>query len=256
MKPARSPQTTGLLPRLVEQALDVGQHLGLGDDGADDLDQPLHGRRVEEVHTDDASGAVVGGGDLGDRQRRGVGRQDRLGRDDVVELAEHRLLDLDRLDDRLDHEVGVGEVLHARGEGDPAQQLGLGLLGELAARDGAVGGVLEVLAAAGQRLLGDLDTGDLEAVAGEHLGDAGAHRAEADDADLLELAPSALPGCPWGCWSWGASSHRVNAHAEAGGVWKWSLGLPNLRIGSLVVGFPGCPGNPTTSDPGRMRKVP
>ena len=34
--------------------------------------------------------------------------------DDAVQLAEDRLLDLQRLDDGLDHEVGVGEVLHAR----------------------------------------------------------------------------------------------------------------------------------------------
>ena len=103
-----------------EQALHVGQHLGLGHHGPDHLDQPLHGRGVEEVHADHAARAGVGGGDLGDRERGGVGGEDRVGADDLVELAEDGLLDLDRLHDRLDDEVGVGEVLHAGGEGDPA----------------------------------------------------------------------------------------------------------------------------------------
>ena len=62
------------------------------------------------------------------------------------------------------------------------------LLAQLAARDGAGGGVLEVLAAAVERLVVDLDADDGEAVAGEHLRDAGTHGAEADDADRLEVA--------------------------------------------------------------------
>ena len=35
------------------------------------------------------------------------------GRDDALELLEDLLLDLQRLDDRLDHEVGVVQVLQA-----------------------------------------------------------------------------------------------------------------------------------------------
>ena len=103
------------------QAFDVGEHGRVGDDGLDDLDEVLDRRGVEEVHADDAAGKAVGGGDLGDRERRGVGGQDRVGPHDVVEVAEDRLLDLERLDDRLDHEVGVGEVLHAGREGDPVR---------------------------------------------------------------------------------------------------------------------------------------
>ena len=108
-------------------------------------------------------------------------------RDDAVELLEDLLLDLQRLHHRLDDEVGVLELLERGGEGDPAEQRLLLLLGQLAPRDGARGGVLEVLAPALDALLVDLDAHDVVAVAGEHLRDAGAHGAQSDDADRLEV---------------------------------------------------------------------
>jgi hypothetical protein len=73
-------------------------------------------------------------------------------------------------------------------EGDPAEELGLLLLGHLLAGDRAAGRVLEVLTAALDALVVLLDTDDLEALAREHLGDTGAHRAETDDPDRLEGA--------------------------------------------------------------------
>ena len=76
---------------------------------------------------------------------------------------------------------------------DPAEQLGLLRLGQLAALHGPAGRVLEVLAAALEGLVVDLHAGHGEAVAGEHLGDAGAHRAEPDHADRGEVA-GLLPG--------------------------------------------------------------
>ena len=187
MKPALSPQMTGLLPRVATRRLDVLEHLLLGHDRADDLDQVLHRRRVEEVDADDAAGQGVGGGDLGDAERRGVGREDALGRDDPVELAEDRLLDLERLDDRLHDQVGPGELLELGREADPAEQLGLLGLGELLALHGAVGGVLEVGAPAVDGLVVELDADDVEAVAGEDLRDSGAHGAESDHADGAEV---------------------------------------------------------------------
>ena len=54
----------------------------------------------------------------------------------------------------------------------------------LLALHGAAGGVLEVLRGrAAQRLVVLLDADDGVPVAGEHLGDAGTHGAQADDAD-------------------------------------------------------------------------
>ena len=259
MKPARSPQTTGLLPSRLSRRLDVGEHVGLGDDGPDHLDEVLHGRGVEEVHADDPAGVAVGGGDLGDRERGGVGREDRVGAGRRrPELAEDGLLDLDRLDDRLDHEVGVGEVLHAGGEGDPADQLGLLGLGQLAARDGPAGRVLEVLTTALERLVGDLDPGDVEAVAGEDLGDPGAHRAEPDHADPGELALRGLR-----CSSWAGSSHAGTAsRAGPEGVERVTLGpcrfaRRETRRGPLPGGLrraahrPPADGHPGADDQGR-----
>ena len=62
------------------------------------------------------------------------------------------------------------------------------LLAQLAARHGAAGRVREVLATALDGLVVDLDADHREAVAGEHLGDAGAHGAQPDHADGGELA--------------------------------------------------------------------
>ena len=137
-----------VLAQAAQQALDVGEDVGLGDDRADDLDEVLHRRGVEEVDADHAAGLGVGGGDLGDAERGGVGREHRVGAHDVVERAEDRLLDLERLHDRLDDEVGDRQVGHVGGEGDPAEQLGLLLLGHLLALHRAARRVLEVLAAA------------------------------------------------------------------------------------------------------------
>ncbi len=178
----------GVLAELLDQPGHVLENLVLGDDRADDLDQVLHRRRVEEVDADDAPGPGVRGGDLGDRQRRGVGGEDRLRRDDVVELAEDVLLDLQRLDHGLDYEVGVREVLERGGERDLAQQLDLLDLGHLLPLDRPTGRVLEVLAPPLEGLVVLLHADHREAVAGEDLGDAGAHRAQADDADGAERA--------------------------------------------------------------------
>ena len=59
---------------------------------------------------------------------------------------------------------------------------------ELAAADRAAGRVLDVAPSARHLLVGLLDADDVEPVAGKDFGDAGAHRAEADDADGGELS--------------------------------------------------------------------
>ena len=114
MNPALSPTMTGFLPSRIGERLDVLEDLVLGDDGADHLDELQHRRRVEEVHADDPLGVAGGDRDLGDRQRRGVGREDRVGADDRVELAEDVLLEVEVLGHRLDDELAVGELVEAR----------------------------------------------------------------------------------------------------------------------------------------------
>ena len=48
--------------------------------------------------------------DLLDRQRRGVRREHGLGRDELLDLGEHLLLDAELFEDGLDDEVAVGVV--------------------------------------------------------------------------------------------------------------------------------------------------
>ena len=76
------------------------------------------------------------------------------------------------------------------GQNDPPEQLGLLGLGDLPPLHRTTGRVLEVLAPPLEALVVDLDPDHLVAVAGEHLGDSGAHRAEADHADRGEFALS------------------------------------------------------------------
>jgi hypothetical protein len=61
------------------------------------------------------------------------------------------------------------------------------VLGQLAALDRAVGGVLHVLPAPLEEVVGQLDADHGEALSGEDLGDAGPHRAESDHADRGEF---------------------------------------------------------------------
>jgi hypothetical protein len=84
------------------------------------------------MKADDPCGPQRGPADLGDRQRGGVGGQDRVTRRGGVELGEDRLLDLHLLGHRLDHEVHVAERLIGRGALDAPHDfldLSLGLLG-------------------------------------------------------------------------------------------------------------------------------
>ena len=77
-----------------------------------------------------SSGRSTPVGELGDRQRRGVGAQQRVGvRRTACDLGEHLVLQRRVLEDRLDHQVAAGQVGRVGGRGDPGEQLGLLLLG-------------------------------------------------------------------------------------------------------------------------------
>ena len=180
MNPALSPTTTGCLPRRLARPLTRSKMSSAGDDGLDDLDE-LHDRcRIEEVHADDPLGVARGNGDLGDRQGGGVGREDGVLVDDLVELGEDVLLQVEVLRHRLDDELAVLEVVEVRGELHARDEGRLVLLGELAAGDGTARGGVEVFPTARHRLVVDLDGDHLDAVASEDLDDAGTHGAESD----------------------------------------------------------------------------
>jgi hypothetical protein len=110
-----------LLVQALGEGLDVLEDVVVGDDGADDLDELHHGRGVEEVHADDTRlGCLRGDRELGDRQRRGVRREDRVIGDDGVDRREELLLQRQLLGDGLDDELAVGQVLQVGRVGDPA----------------------------------------------------------------------------------------------------------------------------------------
>ncbi len=104
--------------------------------GDDDLEQRHPLDRREVVHAQHRLGPRRRGGDLADRKRRGVGGEHGLRSRDLLNLPEDRLLQLERLEDGLDHQVAVAETLPVGRGGDPehcllaievAQALALGV---------------------------------------------------------------------------------------------------------------------------------
>ena len=73
----------------------------------DDLQQRHLVDRAEEVQADEVRRAGDALGELGDRQRRGVRAQQRVGREMRLDLREHLGLDGRVLEHGLDHEVGA-----------------------------------------------------------------------------------------------------------------------------------------------------
>ena len=89
------------------------------EDRADDLDQLHHRRRVEEVEPENLRGPPRRGGQLGDRARRGVRRQDGLRRADPVEARERLLLDAGFSVIASITRSASAEVLEPDGPGEP-----------------------------------------------------------------------------------------------------------------------------------------
>ena len=80
---------------------------------------------------------------------------------------------------------------------EPAERRVPLLGGQPALLDAAPEVVVDALARALAELLGHLDAGSCEARLHAHLGDPGAHRPEADDADPADLPPTAAILGPW-----------------------------------------------------------
>ncbi len=86
------------------------RNLGGGLDSADHLDQPHPRRRIEEVHPDNPLRPLQSGRHRRHGQRRRVGGKDAAVTDDRLEFAQQAALDVEVLDDRLDHEPAAGKV--------------------------------------------------------------------------------------------------------------------------------------------------
>ena len=140
------------------------------------------------MHPDHVLRALGRCRDLVDVEIRRVRRQDRALFDDGVELAEHLFLDVHILVDRLDHEVAILEVVEAERRGQQAHHR-LDLVGRVPA---LLGRRLVILAdrrdAAIERVLRGLDDRDRDTGLEEVHRNPAAHRARADDADLLDVA--------------------------------------------------------------------
>ncbi len=137
------------------------------------------------MHAEHRFRPLRGCGDLVDVEVGGVGRQDRAGLADRVELAEDLLLDRHQLEHGLDDEVAILQVAELQRAGQKPHPL----LDVLLAHAAFLGRRLVVLAdgleAALQRLGLGLDHRHRQAGVEEVHGDAAAHRAGADDADAL-----------------------------------------------------------------------
>lgn len=153
----------GLLAELDRQIGDRGDGLRCGQHRRDHLDQ-LHRRgRVEEVQTQDALGTRGVGGETGDGEGVGAGREDRLRADDVVEGAEDLVLDLVRLRRHLDDQVGVGRLAQIGGGAETGEEVLALLFGEASAHHGTGGRGLQDGDGLRGRGLADVDADDLAA---------------------------------------------------------------------------------------------
>jgi hypothetical protein len=152
---------------------------------ADDLDELHHRHRVHEVHPDDRLGALGDGGDLGDGDRAGVGREDRAGVGLGVEVAEDLELELLPLGRRLDDHGGA---LHGveRGGGRDAGHGGLlrGLV-ESPLLHLAIEVLVDRRLRLGEGVGGDVDQRHIEAGRGADMGDPVAHLSGADDGETV-----------------------------------------------------------------------
>ncbi len=126
--------------------------------------------------------------DVRDRKTRRVRRQYRVALDDRVEFAEHALLQFELLRHRLDDEIAVAQFFERQRVADAFD----GGDGEIEAELAAFHGTFEApfsIDDLGARLVENLlcQIADGDAIAGEreHLRDAAAHHAAADDTDAL-----------------------------------------------------------------------
>jgi hypothetical protein len=131
-------------------------------------------------------------GHLGDRQRRGVGGEDRPTWGERIQLLEDRLLDLHLLRDRLDHEIDVTEAFVFGRARDQAHQVVEALvrllLGQLLLAHQplqlAFGDLARLLQGTVDELLLDVLHQDWDLGGGDDLGDLPAHRAAAHHCGL------------------------------------------------------------------------
>jgi hypothetical protein len=149
-----------------------------------DLNDAHQRNGVEEMQPGDTVRMPAAGGDRRDRQGRGVGGQDGVGSDHLLEFEEERLLGIETLDYRLDHHVAVRHV-GQRPDHPDARPISRNLRRiQLALVRKPLPGLPDGI----DRALRCLGVGVVQEHAGaclcHHLGDPPSHHAGPDDADL------------------------------------------------------------------------
>ena len=134
------------------------------------------------MHPHDVLWPAGDGGHLDHRQRRGRRRQDGTRLADPVEVAEEIEFDVEVLDDRLNHQIDVGQRGSLGRADEAAEHLGTLLLGELALGHGLVQGLGDRSLHSGHLLLAAGHEDHVVAALGEDLDDARRHGSGADHA--------------------------------------------------------------------------
>ena len=150
----------------------------------DDLDQlhDVHG--IEEMHADQSRGLGQRRGDGGDRQRRRVRSEQRVGRGGAFDIDEQSLLDREILHHGFNDHIGVPQRrAELRFRRDPGPYRRALRAGQLAALDATLEQAVDLGECRGKRIGSRVS--DPHVAAGERrgVGDAVAHGAGADDRD-------------------------------------------------------------------------
>jgi hypothetical protein len=89
----------------------LSRELGVRLFTADHFDELQQRHRVEKMDSHEPRRVLERGGDVGELEARGVGRQDRAGLRQRLQLCEQRALRLQVLEDRLDQHVGLARAI-------------------------------------------------------------------------------------------------------------------------------------------------
>ena len=148
------------------------------------------------MHTDHTLRRRDARRDLGNRERRRIRGEDRVGPHDSLQCGEELELRAEVLDDRFDDKIAVGEVGEIRGEREPLERslaLGRGhpLLIDLPLKE-----VRDPVARGETDVLRHLAADGLVAGFDRQLRDPSAHGAEANDADSTDLRDGHDPRDP------------------------------------------------------------
>ena len=178
-----------LFADLLGENPNVLDNLIVGDDGANDFHEILHGSRVEEVQSHHARRLADRRGNFGDRQRGGVrAPNDSIGQE-AVELAENLAFQLQVLGYRFDHDVRRQRLLQVGREKDAIENSGSLTRGQFVAGHRSVGGGFDALTCIADGGVVDVDSSDGEAVSRDYLSYSGPHGSQADNCNTADPVP-------------------------------------------------------------------